>query len=237
MHNDLFYIVFNGIRDRELGLYVMHRPSIPCPEKNIEEKQILGRDGSITIDYGTYKNIEITVEYNFLNKIDYINKSRIIKKWINNIRDNKLKFSDSLDYFYKVKYCKLDVIERVTKKVGKFSLKFVCDPYTYLDMLDPIQILNNITLYNEYDICKPIYFLSGEGLIKLIVNGKEVTINLGQNCIIDTERRVCYRRDGTLINTSIKGEYEDLFLKEHENTINYKGNITKLEMIPNYRFI
>ena len=36
-------------------------------------------------------------------------KTRLIKKWINKIDDNRLMFSDDLDMYYRVKYCKKNV--------------------------------------------------------------------------------------------------------------------------------
>lgn len=233
-----FFIEFNNCRDIDLKLYAMHRPSIPCPERKIEETEILGRDGTLIKDYGTYNNIEIEVEYNFIDRKDFNNKNRLIRKWINNIEDNKLVFSDNADYYYKVKYCKLDVIERTYKSYGTFTLTFICEPFQYVIDNNIIAIKNGQTIMNEGYTCKPTYKLSGEGLVKLkINNNEEVSIQLGQETTIDTELMLCYRAKEQN-NTIMAGEYKDLYLDGYSNnTISWTGNITRLEITPNYREI
>ena len=61
-----------------------------------------------------------------------------------------------------------------------------------------------------------------------------MTANVGQNLVIDTERELAYREDGTLSNTAISGDYEELFLQEGENSVTITEGF-ELKIIPNWR--
>lgn len=66
------------------------------------------------------------------------------------------------------------------------------------------------------------------------VNGKMVTANVGQNMIIDTERMVAYREDGSLQNTKMTGDYEDLYFRNGEIEVAVSVGFD-LRIIPNWR--
>lgn len=234
----MFYVVFNGCKDTDLGLKTTTRPSVSVPQKNIDEIEVAGRDGTLIRDHGTYKNIEIKVSYNFVDRTDFNNKCRIIKKWINKIEDNKLQFSDDLGFFYKVKYCKLDAIERVYKALGKFELTFICEPYMYSsEGQQTVEVINGSNIVNNGLQCKPTYIINGTGLIALQINNKdEVKINLDGKITIDTDLYICYK-NGVMSNTDISGYYENLWLDEYsDNIFTITGdNISLIEIMPNFR--
>jgi predicted phage tail component-like protein len=236
MRNSKYFIIFNGIADKDIGLSAIKRPNIINPQNNsILEKAIEGRDETVTVKSKTLKNIEIPVSYNFINREDFIKKTRLIKKWINKIGDNKLMFSDDPDMYYKVKYCKLQTIERTRKKKGSFEITFVCSPFIYYKAGDN-EIINPNVLYNpSYLISKPIYKIEAEGIISLIVNGKETRFNIGQELLIDTELELCFRGKTKNNIAFEEGWFNDLFLKEDENTIEWKGNLKSLIVIPRWR--
>ncbi len=236
MRHSKYFIVFNGIADIDIGLSATKRPNIINPQQDsISEKIIEGREEAITVKSKTLKNIEIPVTYNFIDRKDFIEKTRLIKKWINKIDDNRLMFSDDLDMYYKVKYCKLQVIERTRRKKGNFEVTFVCSPFLYYRSGDE-EIINPKSLFNpSYLIAKPIYKIEAEGIISLIVNGKEAKFNIGQELLIDTELELCFR-EKTKNNIAFEeGWYDDLFLKQDENTIEWKGNLKSLIVIPRWR--
>lgn len=236
MRNSKYFIIFNGIADKDIGLSAIKRPNIINPQKDsITEKAIEGRDETVTVKSKTLKNIEISVSYNFIDREDFIEKTRVIKKWINNIEDNRLIFSDDIDMYYKVKYCKLQVIERNRKKKGNFEVTFVCSPFIYYKTGDE-EIVNPSVVHNpSYLIAKPIYKIEAEGLISLIVNGKETKFNIGQELLIDTELELCFR-EKTKNNIAFEeGWYDYLFLNKGENTIEWKGDLKSLIVIPRWR--
>ena len=60
-----------------------------------------------------------------------------------------------------------------------------------------------------------------------------MTANVAENLTIDTDRMIAYRSDGTLSNTKVSGNYEDLYLKPGENKIEFTGGT--LAVVPNWR--
>ena len=68
----------------------------------------------------------------------------------------------------------------------------------------------------------------------LEVNGKSMTANVGQNLTIDTDRMVAYREDGTLQNTAVTGDYEDLYIPQGDVQILVSAGFD-LQVTPNWR--
>lgn len=235
-----YNIFFNDSSILDLGIYAVKRPNIPIAERNIEEKELKGRDGSLTTDYKTYKNISIDIEFNFIEVKYYYEKVRIINKWLNNIIDNKIRFTDNPEYFYKVKYTLYKDIVRTYKVKGSFVVSFICEPFQYTDCgQDEIVVSNNSFLDNpSYIEAKPIIKLLGTGIVTIYINSKPLIINLGQNITIDCELREAYKIINGIkenLSTTLKGKWP--VLESGENTVSYTGNITKLVIIPNWRIV
>lgn len=124
--------------------------------------------------------------------------------------------------------------EHVERKVV-FEVTFVCSPFIYYKSGDK-EIINPKLLHNpSYLISKPIYKIEAEGIISLIVNGKETKFNIGQELLIDTELELCFRGKTKNNIAFEEGWFNDLFLKEDENTIEWKGNLKSLIVIPRWR--
>lgn len=230
-----FFIVFNGKSNEELNINVAKRPSVPSPKRRYRETEVPGRDGMLYEDLGTYENIDIEIEFSFISRVseEFNSDYRKIKKWLNNVKDNKLKFSDDLGFFYFVEKVEIDTPERIIKRAGKFIVTFICEPWQYLkDGEESIKIESSID--NEYDITYPVYDIIGEGLLILSVNGNETKINVGQRIKIDTKLGICYKADGTFNNIAFRGDYKSLILKEGNNTFSYTNGF-EIYITPRWR--
>ncbi len=117
--------------------------------------------------------------------------------------------------------------------IGNLTVSFTCEPYTYLRN-GKVKMKSEEAEQNPYLLCKPVYYVQGEGLCVINVNGKDMEANVSGNLIIDTERMLAYREDGTLGNTKITGEYEDLYLKPGRNRISVSPGFT-MRVKPNWR--
>ncbi len=214
----MYDIEYAGKTGRSMGVRITQRPNIPIPEEKIETYSVEGRDGSLTVRTGKYKDIEIEVLIGFYEKRSlWAERLRAVKEWLHSQGQGRLKLADDPGYYYKVKYVKAKECERQLGKFGTFAATFVCQPYVYLDSGDidiPIG-----TLVNEYAAAHPVYHISGEGRCTLTVNKNTMVCNVGQNLTIDTDRMVAYREDGTLHNADVTGDYERLWLIQGENTI------------------
>lgn len=234
----MFFTVFNSIKDRDLGIRCVKRPDIPYPEKEIEEIIIPGRNEPLTKIKETRNNMTIMVAYDFVDNANWQQIARRVKKWLDEILDNKLYLSDDLGIFYKVKYCTTDITR--LKNIGQFTVNFIVSPNVWINEgTNEISLINTDGIYNEYLECNPTYVVEGEGLITLIVNNIEVLIDVGQKVIVNTDLQQCYKED-RLINLAIKqGKFEDLHFKNGYNKIGYKlgtgARLDNLLVIPNYR--
>ncbi|MCR1842752.1 distal tail protein Dit [Murimonas intestini] len=214
----MYDMQYNERTGRSMGVRITQRPNIPIPEEKIETYSVEGRDGSLTVRTGKYKDIEIEILMGFYEKRSlWAERLREVKKWLHSQGQGRLKFADDPGYYYKVKYVKAKECERQLGKFGTFAATFVCEPYVYLDSGDidiPIG-----TLVNEYAAAHPVYHISGEGQCTLTVNKNTMVCNVGQILTIDTDRMVAYREDGTIHNADVTGDYEGLWLIQGENTV------------------
>lgn len=229
-----YEVTYKDESSRKHGLLPVRRPDIPAPERRLEEIEIEGRDGVLVEDKETWEPIVIPVEFNFMGRPeDWAGIYRGARKWLLK-GEGRLQFSDDRDYFYKVLYCRIADSERTSRKIGKFTAEFTCDPYTY--MMSGLQELPPGVIFNYGETSKPIYKITGNGDCTLTVNGKTVKATVGQNITIDTELMIAYREDGEIKNTSITGAYEDLFLLEGNNEVGISESFD-LRIIPNWRCI
>lgn len=228
-----YFILFNGRTSLDVNLKVESRPSKPSPQKRYEEVDVPGRDGLLYRDKG-YGDIEISISFNFISKTpDKWDKDfRRIKKWLLENKDNTLKFSDDLEVFYKVNKVTIETPERILRRCGKLNVTFTCDPYTYYTNGKEEVILGG-KIYNFDLISRPIYRIVGEGLLTLNINGKSIKANVGQELIINTDKGLCYR-DGIINNVALKGNYQDMYLLEGENTFSWTSGFD-IYIIPNWR--
>lgn len=225
---DKYFILYNDKTNLDVNLLVVTRPSKPSPEMEYEEVKVPG--GKTLYREKGYKDIEIPVSFNFMSKYTWDKDFRIIKKWLLFKINNKLKFSDDLEVYYKVNKVTIDTPERVMKKIGRFNVTFTCEPYVYID--EEEMELSEI-IYNDYLISKPIYRIVGEGYLTLNINNKVIKANVGQELIIDTEKGLCYR-EGIVNNVALEGKYEDMYLLEGENTLSWTDGF-KVYVTPNWR--
>ena len=144
-----------------------------------------------------------------------------------------LMFSDDPGYYYKVKKIDIGTNERLAKRIGKFQVTFTCEGYMYLTEGAETRNLSD-TLYNAFEECKPVYEIAGDGVCTLTVNGTEVTANIGGKLVIDTGLKLCYTALKETANRRLTGYYEDLYLKEGENTFSASPGFT-VKIKPNWR--
>ncbi|RXI57409.1 distal tail protein Dit [Clostridium tetani] len=234
----MFSIQFNNYNSyKDLGLIVEHRPNTPITEKDVRHIYIQGRNGSLTEDLGTYRDIEISISFGFKakDKNNFGYKCRMIKMWLLNVENNKLSFSDD-EVFYKVKNIKFDEegIERGLRTLGKFTVTFVCDPFSYLDSELITITKNNFIIYNEGTFeSQPYMKIFATGDIILNINDEVIKLeNIIDYIELDSEIMECYKEHQNC-NNKIIGEFP--ILKVGENKISWTGNVSKIEITPRWR--
>lgn len=233
--NGVYYTIYNNIRDRDAGVKPVSRPNIPTAEQEYDEIKVPGRDGNLYRKKGTLKDIPIEITYNFLSDDpeDWAEDFRSIKRHFLKESTGMLMLSDDPGYYYKVKKIEIGTNERLAKRIGKFQVTFTCEGYMYLTEGAETRNLSD-TLYNAFEECEPVYEIAGDGVCTLTVNGTEVTANIGGKLVIDTGLKLCYTALKETANRRLTGYYEDLYLKEGENTFSVSPGFT-VKIKPNWR--
>lgn len=228
-------VKYNEISGSSIGIFLKERPPVPVARRRKEEYEIPGRDGVLTYTKSDYEREEIKLKFNFIskNEQDWNDKAGKAKEWLLS-GGTQLIFSDDPEHFYKVTAVEMDAIDRLSARVGAFTAKITIESGLRYLLSGTKEIAYTAAKNNPYLLCKPIYKITGEGVCTLTVNGKKVTANVGQNLTIDTELMMSYRADGTLQNTAITGDYDDLYLIPGTNTISITPAFT-LKIIPNWR--
>ena len=227
-------IEYNKILASSLGLYMKNLPSIPAAVKKDSSVEIPGSDGTMYILEGGYESTKIKIDFNFIGDADrWDERLGLAKKWLS-ARNKLLRIGSDPEHFYKILKVELDEAERTTERIGNFTATFLTkDGLRYLESgLGEMKARDVVD--NPDEIAYPIYKITGEGECTLSVNGGKMVANVGQNLTIDTGRKLAYREDGTLSNTSVAGDYDDLILIEGRNKIKITDGF-ELKVIPNWR--
>lgn len=225
-----FFIIYNDKTNLDVKAMIETRPAKPAPEMEYEEVKVPG--GKTLYKEKGYGDIEITISFNFVSKNvnEWDRDFRKIKKWLLQRENDKLKFSDDLEVYYKVNKVIIDTPERLIRRAGKFTATFTCDPYVYIDE-DEFKLEKYI--YNDYLISKPIYRVVGNGNITLNINNKTIKAKVEEELIIDTNKGLCFK-EGEINNVALEGRYEDLYLQEGYNNFSWTKNFD-IYIVPNLR--
>lgn len=222
-------IQYNNTVGKDMGVILYDYPTITSSKKSFTSYAIPGRQGELVSDDESSSNITITCNFTILAE-DVNVVIRNLRRWLTGT--GELILSDSPYCYYEVLAVQLGDLERILNHYAKISAVFTCTPYEF--EREGKKPRSNID-YNAYDLCKPTYQIAGEGVCTLTVNGKTMTANIGQNLTIDSRKMLAYRADGTLMNTSVTGRYEDLWIPHGDCEISITSGFT-LQIIPNWGY-
>lgn len=227
----MYWIDFNGQRNRTFGIEVVSRPSIPAPEIRGEYVSVAGKDGSLLITDGAYENIAINVPMNVVNRPYWLGDSyRRAKAWLRG--SGPLRLFDDPSVYYRVKHAGVLDNERF-RRGQKFTASFICDPYTYLE--SGLHAIGAGAITNPGDLALPKYRLSGNGNVTLTVNGNSVSATVQGALTIDRDLMIAYTDDKTVVNTATSGDFLPLSLNPGINEVSVSGG--SVSIIPNWRML
>ena len=224
-------LTFNQKNTLDYNLVVTGYPEITGGESQYDTTAVAGRMGELVGREKYKSNITIKVPLALLGKFTH-QRFFIVRKWFSG--SGILKISDSPETFYRVLKANIEGATRPSQKHGELTATFLCDPYEYREDGNIEYAPEDITV-NPYSPCCPVYKITGEGTCELIVNGKSMSANVGQNLTIDTGRMIAFREDGEMQNTSVTGNYEDLRLPQGTVDITITKGFT-LKIIPQWGY-
>lgn len=215
----------------DYGIIINKLPPQVIAESNIEEIEIQGRDGNLTIEYDTKKNYTLPIECTLLDN-DRIHE---VKAWLSG-GYSELIFNWDNDFKYEARLNnKIDIAQSM-KILGEFQLLFSVQPYkkSLNDSLVTLQATG--TIYNSGDaISLPVIKLFGTGSITLTINDINVYLtNVSGYVTLDSNLQDAFK-DLVYKNSDMNGKFP--ILKVGTNTINWVGTVTRVEITPNWRWV
>ena len=230
------YIILNGVNSNTLtGLLISKLPPITKPKQRTQTEEIDGKDGDIvtTLGYGAYdKSIDIGLygDFDIEDIMTYFNSSGTVT------------FSNEEDKYYNYQIVEQIDFDRLIRfRTAKVKMHVQPFKYSSVEGTRTFNITSEeeITINNSGNyVSKPVISITGSGTINLSVNGYEVlVIELGEDATtitIDTANMEAYNQNTSeLMNRSVTGDYDNLYLNAGSNTISWTGTITQIQ-ITNY---
>lgn len=220
----------------DFGIYVEKRPTMPSPKRRVSYLIVPGRNGSLKYDENTFEDISLAVECgiagNVYQRIDEI------KAWLLGSGENSLSFSFQNDKCYLAQVVNSIDFEVSLRKIGKFIVVFNCKPFKYATNNAPVTITSSGTnLMNTGTLMSdPIIEVFGSGNITLQVNEQVVSlIGVSGKIILNSVLQDAY--DDMLQNQNSKMKGDFIELQVGNNQISWTGNVTKLVITPNWRWL
>lgn len=240
-----YFFTYDGICSLDFGIKIKGDNALSSPERNFEEIEVPGRNGSVFIDGGNYKNKVIDIECNVdMRDEDIYSLASRMTKWLKeDMAYKELILSDDSDYYYEaVCINKIDFIEMLK---GYYSLliSFSCKPLKKRKSESvTCTPVGAIEIYNDGEEAEPIikvtcvdYDVNVSVYInENIYNFKNVN---GEFCI-NSEMMNVYKI-GELKDENYNHKMENInfpVLKSGLNIISCH-NCKKIEINPNFKYL
>lgn len=227
-------IIINNQNTKNLGFALVGRPSIPSADKKYETIEVEGRDGALTKFIG-YQDLKFSLNFNILFQDDIKQKLREIKGLLAVAKT--LAFDDAPNFFYKIKRCQISDVETIIKSSGIFNVEFYAEPFEFesssvLEYIKPSNLIirNNTTYFSQ-----PVLKIFGQDNIKLYVNDDLIEIKqINEGIVIDSEMQEAYYNSDNM-NHQMLGDFPIFGIGE--NKIRLEGNVNKIEILPQWRWL
>ena len=231
--NDWFS--WNGKKSTEYGVHVLEQPPITIPAERATFTNIPGRPGSLTTLEGddVYDDLILTAQC----MISDPSNTHTIASYLKG--SGKVAFANRPGGFYFARIVNQISFEKILRgnPHRSFAVNFRCQPFLYQENV-PVQtytetpfILNNPgSIYSE-----PVITVYGSGDIALMIGAQLVELSgISESITLDTPLMEVYKGDKGM-NHSMDGEFP--ILKPGTNAVSWVGDVTKLEIQPNWRFL
>lgn len=229
-------MLIDGVKLSEYDLYYTTLPPIPTAEQDIEHVEIRGRHGSLTKKYG-YKDIPFEVALYFYENRSFRKAYRLAKMYL--LFAETLNFMDDEEVYYKIKSVRIDTAESEIFKLGMFTVEFTLAPFMYEIDNEPQIITSETTITNLGYESEPMMTVTASGTGNIYINDQEVTVkDINGTITIDSELQNAYRKEsGSLenLNSHMIGDFP--VLEHGENKISFDGDISRIELTTNWRWV
>ena len=229
------YLIYDGVDSREYGVFVSFQDIDAIPERDVEEYNISGRNGALTIDKGGYKILDHVYWI-----IGYGDNYRQFRAYLNEMSRHagyhRLEDSFEPEEYYSARINgKIDVFSWRNRDMARCELRFIRDPRRFLVSGEEAIALDEAGIVLNPTTCaaNPIIKVTGNGT--LTIGDQNVVISDAfAETVIDCERQDCYSGQ---FNANYAVSFEDGKFPElyaGENEVSWTGAITAVEITPRW---
>lgn len=219
------YFIYNDIDSRNMGVVLKTLPPITRPNRRTEQITIPGRNGTLTVDEGTYDSMSVSLECYLKPGFD----PRKVTNWLN--PSGKITFSDEPDKYYNARIINSIPLSRVFRISRSFIIQLELQPFAYSKEIF-VKKINSGVAYSFYideatANMYPYIKVTGSGEIELTINGTTMKIYPNEYIELDCELQVAYK-DSEGANERVYGSFFNLV--PGTNTISIFGDYTEIEI-------
>lgn len=232
------YFIFNGEHSRAMGIIVTSMPAVCRPKRRTETIDIPGRNGVLHVDDGSYENYTKTAECAIIKRANI----DAICAWLTG--SGTAIFSTEPDKYYRVRIDNAISIEQMMKVFQKFQVHFDTHPFKYSvnETDDQVILQQPSLLYNRGTVeAEPTITVVGSGTVTLSINGKGYRLSAVDGHVTIHSEVMEVETDGENKNgTYLPLQEEDWLFPRFEvgeNRINWTGNVERIEITPNWRWL
>lgn len=231
-------IIWAGTSNKDVGMVIEHYPSVIVPERDQVIQEVPGRNGSIVLANGSFKNYE--QQYSAFLDSKYIGG---LEQVMPNVMDwllghegyQRLEDSYFPDFYRMAFYSGGTSFMNMFNEYGEGTLTFNCAPEKYYKTGEwPITLSKNQVLLNPSSFAAyPLIVVTGSGSGTLTFNSNSMSISsIGTSVTIDVKLHKAYN-GSTSRNNTITGSYENMRLGK-STTITWSGGITGVDITPRW---
>ena len=231
--NDWFQ--WNGKRCTEYGIHVSEQPPLTLPAERVTFTDVPGRSGSLTTTEGeyVYEDMVLTAQC-FIQSGARVPE---IAAWLRG--NGTVIFANRPEGYYEARIINQIPFEKILRGNPHlaFAVNFQCKPFWYQKNISPITLTQSGSFVENPSsvFAEPIITVYGTGAITLMV-GMIITELEGISGSITLNSQLQEAYSGTTsMNGAISGEFPVLL--PGQNAVSWTGNVTSLNVIPNWRFL
>ena len=226
---------WNDVRCTEYGIHVLEQPPLTLPNERATFVDVPGRSGSLTVLEGdaVYDDLVLTAQCIVENPARYAEIAAYLKG------GGKVTFANRPEGYYEARITNQIPFEKILRgnPHRSFAVNFRCKPFWYQKNVAPIALTQSGSFVtnpgNVY--AEPVITVYGTGAITLMV-GMIITELEGISGSITLNSQLQEAYSGTTsMNGAISGEFPVLL--PGQNAVSWTGNVTSLNVIPNWRFL
>lgn len=233
------FLTFADKSTNDFGIWISGEGTYDAPERNVQEQEVAGRNGSLLFDMGNYKNI--TVKYPAAIKRDMPSRFRDFV----NYAGSQIGYQRLEDTYHPYEFRMARFISKMSvetsgymNRTGMFTLEFDCKPQRFLKSgEEPVEFTANGILYNRtMQNAKPLLRVYGTGAGTVGIGSETITISAISSYVdIDCEIMDAYK--GAVNCNGNVSFTDDIILGPGENNISKSGNISKVVITPRWWII